>query len=115
MDTVKMMSFPIPVARLIASDLNQGDKAREELKNMEKLMILKEKELSAKDSIVVQLNKKSEIQNLLIQTSNEKYDIMEKNYRFVSEELNKERKNKKFNRIVTTALIGALTTILIFK
>lgn len=103
------------MARLIASDLNSGDKAKEDVKNLEGLLKVVEHESSLKDSIILELTKKTDIQNVIISTSNEKVDILKKNYDFVCQELKTERSKSKIRKIVSTGLIAVLTTILILK
>lgn len=115
MDTVKMMSFPLPVARQIASDLNKGDRAIEDVSHLEKLMELKIKESEVKDSIINELSIQVEIQNLIIDSANEKYELMSNNFTTVSSQLKKLQTENKFKKYISTALIAVLTTILILK
>lgn len=109
------MVFPLPIARQIASDLNSGDLAKVEVKNLEKTILFKNNQLIGKDSIINSLIKKNDIQRLIIESSNEKFSIMEKNYNFVCDELKGEKSKNKLRSYVSVGIITILTTLLIIR
>lgn len=109
------MYFPVPVVKLIASDLNQGDKAKDEVKHLEKVLDLSEKKINRQDSLITDLRKTIDNQYNVISMTNEKYTIVKNNYDFVLNELNRERRSNKLQKFFYVGAIIALTSILIIK
>lgn len=103
------------VMKIIASDLNQGDKAKQEVVTMENIIISLESESMIKDSIINTLTLVNSNQKKIIQLSDEKYQIMSDNYDYVKNELKKENFNSKLQKLFIGGLIIAITAISIIQ
>lgn len=101
--------------KIIASDLNQGDKAKQEVVTMENIIISLESESMIKDSIINTLTLVNSNQKKIIQLSDEKYQIMSDNYDYVKNELKKENFNSKLQKLFIGGLIIAITAISIIQ
>ena len=111
-DTIKI---PTPVAKLIVKDLVSGDSAKAELKLTNEHVILLEKKVTLKDSIISGHVQKGIMYEERIQNEQLKFDAQG----LWVEDLQKQNKKLKvkltFTKIVGTAIAGTLTYLYITK
>ena len=112
---IKVKCLPISVFKQIAQDLLKGDSAIAQLKLSEQQIIHIENKVILKDSIINTMKSKEFNYNKVIDTQNEKYNVMEKYSKKLEWDLKKERVKGKFKSILGTAVIAVLTFFLITK
>jgi len=112
---IKVKCLPISVFKQIAQDLLKGDSAIAQLKLSEQQIIHIENKVILKDSIINTMKSKEFNYNKVIDTQNEKYNVMEKYSKKLEWDLKKERVKGKFKSILGTGVIAVLTFFLITK
>lgn len=107
--------FPYQVGQKILLDLNEGDKNKKLLESSYTEIDLLNSKVEQKDSIIGALSKQAEIDKQILESTNEKFITVEGEYKTLKKE-NKilKIKNTIFN-ILSTAIIGGLTYVLITK
>lgn len=105
--------FPVPVAKQIAKDLLRGDSAIAELKLVNEQLVLTEKKVELKDSIITTMQVKEQNYLAIIDAQNQKYTIMEDYSKKLEFQLKKEKVKNKFTTILSGAIITTLGIFLI--
>jgi len=113
--TIHTKSFPIPVVRLIVKDLLVGDSAKALLKVTENQLILTEKKVVLKDSVITKMSEKEKNYLEIIDMKDKKYDVIENYSKKIERDLKKEKVKGKFKSIIGTGVIAVLTFFLITK
>ena len=112
---IKVKCLPISVFKQIAQDLLKGDSAIAQLKLSDQQIIHIENKVILKDSIINTMKAKEFNYIKVIDTQNEKYNVMEKYSKKLEWDLKKERVKGKFKSILGTGVIAVLTFFLITK
>jgi len=111
-DTIKI---PTPVAKQIVKDLISGDSAKAELKLSNENVILLEKKVILKDSIISGHVQKGILYEDRIKNEQLKFDTQQK----WVDQLRKDNKKLKaklfFTRMLSTAIVGGLAYLYITK
>ena len=116
-DTSKepVKSFPISTVRKIIKDLKSGDEAKAQLKLSDSLLIVTEGKVVLKDSVINTMKVKEVNYVNIIDTQNDKYNVLEGYTKKVELNLKKEKVKGKFKSILGTGVIAVLTFFLITK
>ena len=109
----KVKSFPIPVVKQIMKDLLSGDEAKAQLKLSDSLLTMTEKKVELKDSIIISMQNKEINYLTIIDTQNQKYNLLENYTKQVESDLKKEKVKGKFKTIISGGVILALSILLI--
>lgn len=110
-----VICMPYSVGRQILLDLNECDKNKQILDITKKEVKLLNDKVKEKDSIIVDLTKKIEICDTIIEKTKEKFEIVNEENKNLRDDITKLKvKNTIFN-IVGGTIIGTLTYIILFK
>jgi len=109
----KTKSFPIPVVKQIMKDLLSGDEAKAQLKLSDSLLTMTEKKVELKDSVIIAMQTKEINYLTLIDSQNQKYNLLENYTKKVESDLKKEKVKGKFKTIISGGVILALSILLI--
>jgi hypothetical protein len=107
--------FPYQVGKQILLDLNECDKNIELLKSSEKEVILLNKKILSKDTVINFQKVKIEKDSIIINKTNEKFEIVNNENKKLQDDINELKLRNKIFNIVSGAIIGGLTYIIIFK
>jgi hypothetical protein len=113
--TIKVKCLPVSTFKQIAQDLLKGDLAIAQLKLSEQQIIHIENKVVLKDSVINTMKVKESNYIKVIDTQNEKYNVMEKYSKKLEWDLKKEKVKGNFKSIIGTGLIAVLTFLLITK
>ena len=113
--TIKTKCLPVSVFKLIAKDLLSGDSAKAELKIANEHISGLETKVTLKDSVINTMKVKETNYVKLIDTQNEKYNVLDGYSKRLALDLKKEKVKNKFKSIVGTGMIAVLTFFLITK
>ena len=113
--TIKVKCLPVSIFKQIAQDLLKGDSAIAQLKLSEQQIIHIENKVVLKDSVINTMKVKESNYIKVIDTQNEKYNVMEKYSKKLEWDLKKEKVKGNFKSIIGTGLIAVLTFLLITK
>jgi hypothetical protein len=113
--TIKVKCLPVSTFKQIAQDLLKGDLAIAQLKLSEQQIIHIENKVVLKDSVINTMKVKESNYIKVIDTQNEKYNVMEKYSKKLEWDLKKEKVKGNFKSIIGTGLIVVLTFLLITK
>jgi|688.fasta_scaffold656107_1 hypothetical protein len=102
--------FPYQVGKQILLDLNECDKTVELLKSTEKEVILLNKKVSSKDTIINLQKKQLEIDSVIIGKTNEKFEIVNQE----NTNLRKDIKTIKTKRTIIESALGLFSAVLIY-
>lgn len=107
-DTKNKVVIDTSTARKIAIDLIKGDECKEELKITKDNVLLLEKKVSLKDSII--LINKNQITNFgkIVEGKDKLLKISDENLLNTKKELSKSKRNTFFYKLTTLVSIGAL-------
>lgn len=107
-DTKNKVVIDTSIAKKIAIDLIKGDECKEELKITKNNVLLLEKKISLKDSIIV--GNKNHIVNLnkMVEGKDNLLKISEENLSNAKKELSKSKKNTFLYKLTTLISISAL-------
>lgn len=107
-DTKNKVVIDTSIARKIAIDLIKGDECKEELKIIKDNVLLLEKKVSLKDSII--LINKNQIANFgkIVEAKDKLLKISDENLSNTKKELSKSKRNTFFYKLTTLVSIGAL-------
>ena len=112
---IKVKCLPISVFKQIAQDLLKGDSAIAQLKLSDQQIIHIENKVILKDSIINTMKAKEFNYIKVIDTQNEKYNVLDGYSKRLALDLKKEKVKNKFKSIVGTGMIAVLTFFLITK
>ena len=112
---IKVKCLPISVFKQIAQDLLKGDSAIAQLKLSDQQITHIENKVILKDSVINTMKAKEFNYIKVIDSQNEKYNVMEKYSKKLEWDLKKERVKGKFKSILGTGVIAVLTFFLITK
>ena len=107
--------FPISTVKKIIKDLKSGDEAKAQLKLSDSLLVVTECKVVLKDSVINTMKLKELNYVKIIDTQNEKYNVLEGYTKRVEWDLKKEKVKGKFKSILGTGMIAVLTFLLITK
>lgn len=107
--------FPISTVKKIIKDLKSGDEAKAQLKLSDSLLVVTEGKVVLKDSVINTMKLKELNYVKIIDTQNEKYNVLEGYTKRVEWDLKKEKVKGKFKSILGTGVIAVLTFFLITK
>jgi hypothetical protein len=107
--------FPISTVKKIIKDLKSGDEAKAQLKLSDSLLVVTEGKVVLKDSVINTMKLKELNYVKIIDTQNEKYNVLEGYTKRVEWDLKKEKVKGKFKSILGTGMIAVLTFFLITK
>lgn len=113
--TIKTKCLPVSVFKLIAKDLLSGDSAKAELKLAEQNIVSLESKVGLKDSVINTMKVKETNYVKIIDTQNEKYNVLDGYSKRLEWDLKKEKVKGKFKSILGTGMIAVLTFFLITK
>jgi hypothetical protein len=113
--TIKVKCLPVSTFKQIAQDLLKGDSAIAQLKLSEQHIIHIETKVVLKDSVINTMKVKELNYIKIIDTQNEKYNVIEKYSKKLEWDLKKEKVKGKFKSIIGTGVIAVLTFFLITK
>ena len=113
--TIKVKCLPVSTFKQIAQDLLKGDSAIAQLKLSEQHIIYIENKVVLKDSVINTMKVKELNYIKVIDTQNEKYNVIEKYSKKLEWDLKKEKVKGKFKSIIGTGVIAVLTFFLITK
>jgi hypothetical protein len=113
--TIKVKCLPVSTFKKIAQDLLKGDSAIAQLKLSEQHIIHIENKVVLKDSVINTMKVKELNYIKIIDTQNEKYNVIEKYSKKLEWDLKKEKVKGKFKSIIGTGVIAVLTFFLITK
>jgi len=102
--------FPYQVGKQILLDLNECDKTVELLKSTEKEVILLNKKVNSKDTIINLQKKQLEIDSVIIGKTNEKFEIVNQE----NTNLRKDIKTIKTKRTIIESALGLFSAVLIY-
>ena len=105
--------FPISTVKKIIKDLKSGDEAKAQLKLSDSLLVVTEGKVVLKDSVINTMKLKELNYVKIIDTQNEKYNVLEGYTKRVEWDLKKEKVKGKFKSILGTGVIAVLTFFLI--
>lgn len=107
-DTKNKVVIDTSIAKKIAIDLIKGDECKEELKITKNNVLLLEKKVSLKDSIII--GNKNHIVNLnkMVEGKDNLLKISEENLSNAKKELSKSKKNTFLYKLTTLISISAL-------
>ena len=105
--------FPISTVKKIVKDLKSGDEAKAQLKLSDSLLVVTEGKVVLKDSVINTMKQKEVNYVKIIDTQNEKYNVLEGYTKRVEWDLKKEKVKGKFKSILGTGVIAVLTFFLI--
>lgn len=105
--------FPISTVKKIIKDLKSGDEAKAQLKLSDSLLVVTEGKVVLKDSVINTMKVKEVNYVKIIDTQNEKYNVLEGYTKRVEWDLKKEKVKGKFKSILGTGVIAVLTFFLI--
>jgi len=111
-DTIRI---PAPIAKLIVKDLVSGDSAKAELKLTNEHVILLEKKVTLKDSIISEHVQKGIMYEERIQNEQLKFDAQKLWVKDLQKQNKKLKVKLTFTKIVGTAVAGTLTYLYITK
>jgi hypothetical protein len=111
-DTIRI---PAPIAKLIVKDLVSGDSAKAELKLTNENVILLEKKVTLKDSIISEHVQKGIMYEKRIQNEQLKFDAQGLWVKDLQKQNKKLKVKLTFTKIVGTAVAGTLTYLYITK
>jgi hypothetical protein len=114
-DSIPTKCFPVPVVKLIIKDLLKGDSAQAELKSVEKQLVLTEKKVSLKDSVISDMKLKEINYINIIDNQNKKYEVLEGYSKRIERQLKIAKVKNKFTTFISTGVIGVLAFFLITK
>jgi len=114
-DTIPVKSFPIPVVKQIVKDLLSGDSAKAQLSLSEQQIVELEKKVELKDSIISTMKAKEINFKKIIDTQDQKFDILQNYTKKIEFDLKKEKVKNKFKSLVSVGVVGVLTFFLITK
>ena len=114
-DSIPTKCFPVPVVKLIIKDLLKGDSAQAELKSVEKQLVLTEKKVSLKDSVISDMKLKEINYINIIDNQNKKYEVLEGYSKRIERQLKIAKVKNKFTTFISTGVIGVLVFFLITK
>jgi hypothetical protein len=107
--------FPISTVKKIIKDLKSGDEAKAQLKLSDSLLVFTEGKVVLKDSVINTMKIKEVNYVKIIDTQNEKYNVLEGYSKRLEWDLKKEKVKGKFKSILGTGMIAVLTFFLITK
>lgn len=107
--------FPISTVKKIIKDLKSGDEAKAQLKLSDSLLVVTEGKVVLKDSIINTMKIKEVNYVKIIDTQNDKYNVLEGYSKKLEWNLKKEKVKGKFKSILGTGVIAVLTFFLITK
>jgi hypothetical protein len=107
--------FPYQVGKQILLDLNECDRNMELLKSTEKEVILLNQKVLSKDTIINFQKKQLEIDSVIIGKTNEKFEIVDEENKKLRDDINELKLRNKIFNIISGAVIGGLTYIIVFK
>lgn len=112
-DTKNKVVIDTSIAKKIAIDLIKGDECKEELKITKNNVLLLEKKVSLKDSIII--GNKNHIVNLnkMVEGKDNLLKISEENLSNAKKELSKSKKNTFLYKLTTLISISALAFCII--
>lgn len=112
-DTKNKVVIDTSIAKKIAIDLIKGDECKEELKITKNNVLLLEKKVSLKDSIII--GNKNHIVNLnkMVEGKDNLLKISEENLSNAKKELSKSKKNTLLYKLTTLISISALAFCII--
>jgi len=113
--TSNIKCFPIPVVKQIMKDVISGDLARAQLKLTEEQLILIEKKLVLKDSIINTLRLKEDNYQNTIVSEKQKYEIINDYSKKLELDLKKEKVKGRFKSLIGSAVIIVLGYLLTTK
>ena len=105
-NTEPVKCFPISKVKEIVKDLKSGDEAKEQLKLSDSLLVVTERKVTLKDSVISTMVIQKENYITIIGTQEKKYTILEF-------QLKKEKVKNKFTSILSGVAVLVLGTILI--
>jgi len=105
--------FPISKVKEIVKDLKSGDEAKEQLKLSDSLLVVTEKKVELKDSIITTMQIKEQNYISIIDAQNQKYKVMEDYSKKLEFQLKKEKVKNKFTSIISGVAVLVLGTLLI--
>lgn len=105
--------FPISKVKEIVKDLKSGDEAKEQLKLSDSLLVVTEKKVELKDSIITTMQIKEQNYVSIIDAQNQKYKVMEDYSKKLEFQLKKEKVKNKFTSIISGVAVLVLGTLLI--
>lgn len=111
----KQVCMPKETAAKIAQDLIAGDECREEKQIIEESLLVCEKQLSLKDSIIHYKDKQLSAQDTIIAAQENKYGIMTTQYGVLEKKYRKERRKGFFKTLGNITLLVGLAAALIIK
>lgn len=107
--------FPYQVGKQILLDLNECDRNMELLKSTEKEVVLLNQKIESKDTIINLQKKQIEIDSVIIGKTNEKFEIVDEENKKLRDDINELKLRNKIFNIISGAVIGGLTYIIVFK
>ena len=108
-------TFPISLVKLIVKDLKSGDEAKAQLKLSDSLLVETNMKVLFKDNIIYDMKEKEVGYIKIIESQNEKYQVLETYTKKVELNLKKEKVKNTFKSIISSGAIVALTYLLIIK
>jgi hypothetical protein len=111
--TEPVKCFPISKVKEIVKDLKSGDEAKEQLKLSDSLLVVTEKKVELKDSIITTMQIKEQNYVSIIDAQNQKYKVMEDYSKKLEFQLKKEKVKNKFTSIISGVAVLVLGTLLI--
>lgn len=113
--TEPVKCFPVSTVKEIIKDLKSGDEAKAQLKLSDSLLTVTEKKIELKDSVIIAMQKKEINYVTIIDTQNQKYEVLETYTKKVEFDLKKEKVKGKFKTIISGGVILALSALLIIQ
>jgi len=107
--------FPYQVGQKILIELNEGDKNKELLKESNDEIKLLNSKIEFKDSVINSLKKQADIDSLVISGTKDKFNILEQDNNNLKKDIKILKIKNTFFNILSTAIIGGLTYVLITK
>lgn len=107
--------FPYQVGQKILIDLNEGDKNKELLKESNDEIKLLNSKIEFKDSVINSLKKQADIDSVIINNNKVKFTTIEEENKDLKKDIKILKIKNTFFNILSTAIIGGLTYVLITK
>jgi hypothetical protein len=114
-DKEQVKCFSISDVKKIIKDLKSGDEAKTQVKLSDSLLVLTELKVTLKDSIINDMKKKEINYVKIIDTQNEKYNVLDGYSKRLEWDLKKEKVKGKFKSILGIGIIAVLTFVLTTK
>jgi hypothetical protein len=113
-DTTKMC-FPVSVGKQIMLDLNELDRLKKQSELDGKQIVELENKVVKEEGVIKFLEQKDSTSQIIIKDTEEKVKLLEEDNKDLRKDIKRTKTKNTIIEIVSGAVVGALTYILVFK